>query len=221
MKKMKNIGLLLVCGVLMISSLSFKQKKAKILIIGDSISNGYTPFVKESMKDVAEVYHNPGNAKHTGNGLEHIESWLAQGEWDIVQFNWGLWDLCYRHPDSKVQGQRDKANGKITFSLEDYESNLRAIVKKIKQKTDAKLIFVTTSYVPTEEAGRYVEDAIKYNKVARKVMQENGIEINDIYKVSKKIHQEYGKGNDDVHYTTKGYGELGKHITKFLEKKLK
>ncbi|MCG1035793.1 SGNH/GDSL hydrolase family protein [Polaribacter sargassicola] len=218
---MKKIVRILLLFVVVITTIAFSKKKQKVLIVGDSISIGYTPFVKESLKEVAEVVHNPGNAKHTGNGLKHIEDWIGDEQWDIIHFNWGLWDLCYRHPDSKVQGQRDKANGTITFSIEDYERNLRAIVKKIKQKSNAKLIFVTTSYVPTKEAGRYVEDAIKYNKVARKVMQENDIEINDIYKVSKKIHQEYGKGNDDVHYTPKGYEELGKHITKFLEKKLK
>ncbi|ALJ06815.1 hypothetical protein APS56_09790 [Pseudalgibacter alginicilyticus] len=218
---MKKIVRILLLFVVVITAIAFSKKKQKVLIVGDSISIGYTPFVKESLKEVAEVVHNPGNAKHTGNGLKHIEDWIGDEQWDIIHFNWGLWDLCYRHPDSKVQGQRDKANGTITFSIEDYERNLRAIVKKIKQKSNAKLIFVTTSYVPTEEAGRYVEDAIKYNKVARKVMQENGVEINDIYKVSKKIHQEYGKGNDDVHYTPKGYEELGKPIAKFLEKELK
>ncbi|WP_405563438.1 hypothetical protein [Polaribacter sp. Asnod6-C07] len=102
--------------------------------------------------------------------------------------------------------------------MADYESNLRAIVKKIKQKTDAKLIFVTTSYVPTQEAGRYTEDEIKYNKVARRVMEENDIVMNDIYEISKKIHQKNGKGEDDVHYHEKGYQELGGYISSFLKK---
>ena len=48
-------------------------------------------------------------------GLKHIESWLAKGNWNIVQFNWGVWGLCYRHPDSKVQGKKDKEKGTITF----------------------------------------------------------------------------------------------------------
>ncbi|MCB4807858.1 SGNH/GDSL hydrolase family protein [Tamlana sp. 62-3] len=218
---MKKITKILMLSIFVITAIAFSKKKQKVLIIGDSISIGYTTFVKENLKEVAEVVHNPGNAQHTGKGLKNIENWIGDEQWDIIHFNWGLWDLCYRHPDSKVQGKRDKANGTITFSIEDYERNLRAIVKKIKQKSNAKLIFVTISYVPTEEAGRYVEDAIKYNKVARKVMQENDIEINDIYKVSKKIHQKHGKGNDDVHYTKKGYQELGKHISNFLEKKLR
>jgi len=217
---MKRISLLVIFGIVVLLTAGFGKKKAKVLIIGDSISIGYTPSVKESLIDVAEVYHNPGNAKHTGNGLKHIDDWITEDEWDIIQFNWGLWDLCYRHPDSKVQGKRDKINGKITFSLDEYESNLTALVKKIKKKSKAKLIFVTTSYVPTEEAGRYVEDAQKYNEVAKSIMKANGIAINDMYENSKEIHHDLGKGDDDVHYTKEGYKELGKHITAFLKKAL-
>ena len=66
----------------------------RILIIGDSISIGYTPFVKELFQGRAEVVHNPGNAQHTGTGLENIDLWLGDGHWDVIHFNWSLWDLC-------------------------------------------------------------------------------------------------------------------------------
>ncbi|GAA0879991.1 hypothetical protein GCM10009119_29610 [Algoriphagus jejuensis] len=134
---------------------SFQQEKVKILIIGDSISIGYTPFVIANLEDVAYVSHNPGNAQHTGTGLEHIEAWIGDNDWDIIQFNWGLWDLCYRHPDSKEQGNRDKINGAITFDVESYGRNLDSIVKLIRARSNAELIFVTTTYVPDEEAGSF------------------------------------------------------------------
>ena len=81
---------------------SFSEKKPKILIIGDSISIGYTPFVKENLIEKAIVKHNPGNAQHSGTGLKKVKEWIGDEDWDIIQFNWGLWDLCYRHPDAKV-----------------------------------------------------------------------------------------------------------------------
>lgn len=218
---MKNLKVKLILLVLVIATTSFKHENPKILIIGDSISNGYTPFVQETLKDFADVFHNPGNAQHTGKGLKNIEKWIAEDEWDIIQFNWGLWDLCYRHPDSKVQGKRDKINGKITFNAEDYETNLDAIVKLIRKKSDAKLIFVTTSYVPDQEAGRFMDDAIKYNKIARRVMKANGVKINDIYEISKGIHFDFGKGDNDVHYTKEGYKLLGNRISDFLKKEIK
>ena len=44
----------------------------RILIIGDSISIGYTQPLKELFKGEAEVHHNPGNAQHSGHGLAHL-----------------------------------------------------------------------------------------------------------------------------------------------------
>jgi len=217
MKKRGNIFVWVVC-IFMLTS--FSEKKPKILIIGDSISIGYTPFVKRQLSENAIVKHNPGNAQHTGTGLKKVTEWIGDEEWDIIQFNWGLWDLCYRHQDSKVQGNRDKANGEITYSIEDYEKNLEATVQIIKEVSDAKLIFVTTSYVPEEEAGRFQKDAQKYNRVAKKIMKKYDISVNDIYKKSKAIHKEFGKGTDDVHYVEKGYEKLAVEISNFLSKEI-
>jgi hypothetical protein len=218
---MKKTGLLLVvCSIAALLFFGFAEKKPKILIIGDSISMGYTPFVKEMLGDKAIVSHNNGNAQHSGYGLENIEAWIQEDDYDIIQFNWGLWDLCYRHPDSKVQGNRDKINGTITFSTEEYGQNLEAIVKLLKEFTNARLIYVTTSYVPENEAGRYEKDAQKYNKVAKEVMKKYSVQVNDIYKKSKTIHKKFGEGNDNVHYTKKGYEELGKVISSYLNKEI-
>ena len=193
------------------------KHKPKILIVGDSISLGYTPYVREDLQGIAEVYHNRGNAQHTGTGLDSIETWIGTKDWDIIQFNWGLWDLCYRHPDSKTQGNRDKVHGTITYELEDYGKNLDSIVQWMKAKSDAKLIFVTTTYVPEDEAGRYQEDAIRYNQLAKRIMEKNGVVINDIYEASRRIHRQYGKDSGDVHYLPEGYRALAKEITDFLK----
>lgn len=201
--------------------IGWNRKKPKILIIGDSISIGYTPFIENYFLNVAKIYHNPGNAQHTGTGLENIEKWIGDEKWDIIQFNWGLWDLCYRHQNSTVQGNRDKINGQLTTSIEDYVENLDSIVSTIKMKTDAKLIFTTTTYVPKNEAGRFKRDALIYNDVAKNIMKKHGILVNDIYTSSIAIHKKYGLGNDDVHYTNKGYEELGNLVISFLESELK
>lgn len=218
---MKKTNLLiLVCSITMLLFFGFTEKKPKVLIVGDSISLGYTSTVKQILAEKAIVSHNKGNAQHSGYGLDNIEMWIKKDNFDIIQFNWGLWDLCYRHPDSKVQGKRDKTNGTITFSLKEYEENLEAIVTLLKDKTDAELIFVTTSYVPKKEAGRFAKDAQKYNKIAKRVMEKHSIQVNDIYKTSKAIHKQYGQGNDNVHYKKKGYEELGKVISSYLEKEI-
>jgi len=212
---MRAKSLIIVILVILLSS--FKNDKPRILIIGDSISIGYTQFVKKNMASKADVFHNPGNAQHTGTGLKKIDEWIGSKKWDIIQFNWGLWDLCYRSPDSKAQGNRDKENGKITYTIDEYASNLDSIVTILKTRTKAKLIFVTTTYVPENEAGRFKNDAKKYNDVAKKILKKHSVIVNDIYRQSIPIHQKFGKGLDDVHYSNEGYKKLGELVTKFLK----
>jgi len=194
-----------------------KERKPKILIIGDSISIGYTPFVKAHFGDNAIITHNPGNGQHTGTGLEKIKEWIGKEAWDIIHFNWGLWDLCYRHADSNVQGNRDKVNGKITYTVDEYAANLDSIVSILQQKTRAKLIFITTTFVPESEAGRFQNDAIIYNNTAKSIMKKHSVTVNEIYEQSKLIHSKFGKGSGDVHYTKEGYKELGKLVSDFIE----
>jgi lysophospholipase L1-like esterase len=215
----KNIvPILMVIIVLTLTSCG--KREPKILIIGDSISLGYTPFVKAHFSEKAIVTHNPGNAQHSGTGLQKIQEWIGEEDWDIIQFNWGLWDLCYRHPDSKVQGNRDKLNGTLTYSVEDYAANLDSIVTILKKKTDAKLIFVTTSYVPEDEAGRFVADTVRYNNAAKSIMKKYACTVNDIYAASIPIHKAFGKGIDDVHYTAQGYEQLSILVYDFLENEI-
>ena len=197
-----------------------RQPKSNILIVGDSISIGYTPYVQKNLADLAEVIHNPGNAEHTGTGVDSIVTWVGNKDWDIILFNWGLWDLCYRHPDSNVQGHRDKINGTITLSVDEYGDNLDSIITLIRNRSTAELIFVTTTYVPKMEAGRYQEDVIKYNDKAKSILNKRGVTILDIYDNSILIHRQYGKGNDDVHYTEEGYKKLGDQISDFLKQEI-
>ncbi len=215
---MKRLLLALVAALVILVSAA--PEKKNVMIIGDSISIGYTPFVTEALADVANVVHNKGNAQTSTNGVEKIDSWLEGTKWDVIHFNFGLWDLCYRHPDSKAPGQRDKVNGTLSTTLEQYEANLEAVVKKLKA-TGAELIFCTTSYVPTEEVGRFPEDVAKYNAVAIKVMKRNKIKVNDLYKPSIAIHAENGLGVNNVHYDKEGYEALSKYVIKAISKKLK
>lgn len=206
-------------AVLLVLFCSAERPIPRILIIGDSISIGYTPFVKKALSDIAIVVHNEGNAQYTGYGLNKINKWLGNEHWDVIQFNFGLWDLCYRNNESKAQGKRDKINGKITTSSEEYRENLETLVR-ILQKTHAKLIFVTTTVVPENEVGRFPCDVDKYNAVALEVMKKYHITVNDLNPLSHKVHQMYGLGNDNVHYTVKGYEILSIQITNKIKKLL-
>lgn len=190
---------------------SQKPDLPKVLIIGDSISIGYTPHVSQLLKDRAIVEHHKGNAQHTGTGLKKLDQWVGKTKWDVIHFNWGLWDLCYRHPKSTTQGKRDKINGTLTTSLEQYEKNLDALVARLK-KTEAKLIWAHTTVVPEKETGRKIGDDNKYNDVATKIMKKHGVTINDLNSLTRKFPADLFKKPGDVHYTNEGYKRIAKQV---------
>lgn len=188
----------------------------RVLLIGDSISIGYTPFVSQMLLGQAEVIHNEGNAQNTGTGLKMIDKWLGNISWDIIHFNWGLWDLAYRSTSSKVYGNRDKVNGTITHSLKEYGQNLKRLVERL-QKTSAKLIWANTTPVPPGEAGRISGDARKYNSIAEDIMKKNDIPINDLYSYMINHMDKYQIRYGDVHFTKEGYEFLAKEVVKYIE----
>ena len=191
----------------------------KALLIGDSISIGYTPHVEAVLKGKVEVRHHKGNAQHTGTGLKMLDRWVGETKWDVIHFNWGMWDLCYRHPQSKVQGRRDKERGTLTTSLEQYEKNLDQLAARLK-KTDAKLIWAHTSTVPKGEAGRKVGDDDKYNQAAVRVMKKHGIEINDLNALTDSFPADLFVRPGDVHFKTEGSKKLGQAVAVKIMKAL-
>lgn len=217
---MKRRSALLIFLVFVGSNHSFavqdKDSLPRILIIGDSISLGYTPFVRELFQGRVEVAHNPGNAQHTKTGLEKIDSWLGEGQWDVIHFNWGLWDLCYRNPDSENQGNRDKVSGSLTTSLSDYETNLELLVRRLKQ-TGSQLIWGNTSFVPKGEAGRIEGDELKYNHVAERVMARHGIPTNDIRSLTATFRPSWFRAPGDVHYQPEGYQAIATQVVDAIE----
>ena len=138
----------------------------RILIIGDSISIGYTPFVTKMLEGKASVEHNPNNGGPTSNGVAHIQEWLKDGNWDVIHFNFGLHDL------------KILENEKRQVSLEEYEKNLGIVIAAMK-KTRAKLVFATTTPVPEGKQNpvRLTADVPRFNAVALRVMEQNKIEV--------------------------------------------
>lgn len=197
-------------------------KLPNVLIIGDSISIGYTRAVRERLKKQANVYRpmqedgkRPINCGETRMGLNNLASWLGEQRWDVIHFNWGLWDLCYRSPQSKNQGNRDKVNGKLSVSLAEYRENLDRLVVQLKA-TGAKLIWASSTIVPEDEAGRFVGDDVKYNQAAAEVMAKHEVTIDDLYAVTAAFSGRHFIRLGDVHYTPRGYEELADAVSRSI-----
>ncbi|MFM7180867.1 MAG: SGNH/GDSL hydrolase family protein [Verrucomicrobiales bacterium] len=201
-------------------------KLPNVLILGDSISIGYTLETRKLLAGKANVFRpvrkdgkGPENCGDTPMGLAGLDKWLGDRKWAVIHFNWGLWDLCYRHPDSKSQGNRDKVKGKVSTKPEDYEKNLEKLVARLKA-TGAKLIWANTTLVPEGEAGRFVGDDEKYNAIARKVMERNGIPINDLHAMTKAFPADHFTGPGDVHFTNQASAKLAAKVAEEIGKQL-
>ncbi len=60
----------------------------RVLLIGDSISIGYTVPVRKLLAGKANVHRIPTNGGPTTRGLEQIDKWLGKKPWDVIHFNW-------------------------------------------------------------------------------------------------------------------------------------
>ena len=97
-----------------------------VLIIGDSISMGYTLPVRLLLKGIANLDRIPTNGGSTNKGISEIEYWLGEKQWDLIHFNWGLHDLKYMGNDGTNHVLKEKG-GIVQVPLADYEKNLEKI----------------------------------------------------------------------------------------------
>lgn len=189
---------------------AFDPNLPNVLIIGDSISIGYTAPTIEALSGEANVRRIKANSGTTLNGLRYLDSWLGTTRWDVIHFNFGLHDLCYRHPESKLYGNRDKVNGTQEVPIDAYARNLEQIVARLKA-TGAELVWATTTVVPEGEAGRYAGDELRYNAAAEIIMKKHGVAINDLHALSASfIGQHSGPG--DVHFNKQGSARLAEQV---------
>jgi acyl-CoA thioesterase-1 len=179
----------------------------RVLLLGDSISMGYTLPVRAKLAGRANVHRPPENCGDTARGVASIDKWLGTGKWDVIHFNFGLHDLKYLDAAGQL-APPDK--GKQVHPLAEYETNLRTIVARLK-KTGAKLIFATTTPVPAGSQGRVEDDAARYNAVAVRVMREQGIAINDLHAFVKPRLAELQRPAN-VHFTDAGSAQLAEIV---------
>lgn len=199
-------------------------ERPNVLIIGDSISIGYTPAVRAALSNRMEIVHAPGNNAATVTGLKRIDQWLGNKKWAVIHFNFGLHDLKYIDPATAEQDMAklipvDK--GKQWVPVEQYEQNLLKLVQRMK-KTGAKLIWCSTTPVPEGVDGRLPADAPKYNAAALRVMQAEGVPVNDLYAFVGTPEQRLAMGgkNRDVHYTDAGSRAMAGEVVKAIDSAL-
>lgn len=144
----------------------------RVLLIGDSISIGYTLPTRAILTGKTNVHRPATNCGNTTRCLRYIDEWLGDGHWDVIHFNFGIHDI-----------KCPKRDGVNETHVDQYRKNLQEVVARLK-KTGATLIWCSTTQSPEAVCGAPAEDFVTYNAAAKKIMEENGIQINDLYAFS-------------------------------------
>ena len=160
----------------------------EVLLIGDSIRMFCQNRIAETL---GEGYHvsAPGeNCRFAAYTRNSLRFWLKEfPRPDIIHWNNGLWDVA------RLYGENEPFT-----PLDEYLYNLGKILPILKA-TGAKLIFATTT--PTDPRRAFPRpdlpschvnsDIERYNSAAVKLMEENGVIINDLYRVVSPRIPEY------------------------------
>jgi lysophospholipase L1-like esterase len=181
----------------------------RVLLIGDSISIGYTVPVQKLLAGKANVHRIPGNAGPSSNGVFLVDSWLGKAKWDVIHFNFGLHDL------------KRLDDGKHQVPIESYERYLRLIVQRLKQ-TGARLIWATTTPVPDAKVSppRMSADVIAFNAAAARVMKEQQVPVDELYGFALPRLGEIQQPAN-VHFTPAGSELLAKQVAGSIEQVLR
>ena len=181
----------------------------RVLLIGDSISMGYTLPTRELLQGKANVHRPKANCGPTSRGVKQIDAWLGEGKWDVIHFNFGLHDL-------KIM-----EDGNHQVPIDQYEDNLRQLVERMKE-TGATLIWCSTTPVPEGELNppRSDADVVAYNQVAAQIMEEHGVAIDDLYSFALPQLAEIQRPAN-VHFTPDGSEVLAEKVAEAIEAALK
>lgn len=209
-------GLLLSVSVTVVSA-DEPPSLPKVVLVGDSIRLGYAPIVEKELAGKAAITGPRANGGDSANVLKNLEKWVIREKPAVVHFNCGIHDT-----------KRFRETGRFQVSPEEYEANLRAIVKRIRDETDAVVLFATSTPILDARAaaarkGRDYEllDASidRYNAIARRVMKDLDVPVDDL---NAAIAEDAEKliSRDGVHLKQAGRERLGKRVAEFIEPQL-
>ena len=184
----------------------------RVLLIGDSISIGYTTRVRERLNGKANVHRIPENGRSTGYALGRLDAWLGDESWDVIHANWGLHDVKYLK-----DGALDLGGTRETTDA-DYGRNLEELVGRLAA-TGAVVIWASTTPIPEGAAGRVRGEEVAINRIAAGVMERRGIAIDDLHAlVAPRLGDLQQPAN--VHFNQAGYAVLGDHVAAAIERVL-
>ena len=171
----------------------------RALLIGDSVSRGYTQATRKALKGKANVHRAPANCGPTATGLKKLDIWLGDGKWDVIHFNFGIHDR--------------------NTPLPDYTQRLEELVERM-EKTGATLIWASTTPIPNDPSKKQTAASIvERNQAAATIMKMHHIATDDLF-TAVTPHLERLQNPNDVHFNAAGYDFLGKRVADSIQQVL-
>jgi lysophospholipase L1-like esterase len=185
----------------------------RVLLLGDSIRMGYQDGVKAKLKGKVEVISPAANCGHSLMLRETLSEWAIQHQPDIIHFNAGIWDL------GRIPGSGEGAS---RFTIAAYVRNLRLVLRRLQKDTNAILIFATTTPILDGPPGVRKRSCVpsplpaRYNIAALSLMNQYGVEVNDLNKIVMDTGVYKCLSEDRIHMTRTGNSSLAAAVARAI-----
>ena len=208
----------------------------RILLLGDSISGGYFPGVRQRLDGQGTVL---GETAFTGQGKAAyrfytspaalreggLATFLAErGPFDIVHFNMGIHEFAWVNAPNYLKGKKlteaDPAH--VKTEADAYAARLRDVVALIR-KAGAVPVFATSTATKADGViahfPYYLSNCQAFNAAAERTMRELDVRVVDIYGLIQPRIEEFISG-DLIHFKPEASAEMATLIAAQLRDKL-
>ena len=181
-----------------------KHDLPRVLLIGDSVTQGYGPDVEKQLEGKAYVAR-LATSRCVGDPVLHAEiaAVLGSETFDVIHFNNGL------HGIGAVS-EKEYA---------EFLPQMLAHIRKLAPK--AKIIWATCT--PSHVNGKFEQlapnnaNVLERNRISSELMKKEGIPVNDLYALMLP-HPEFCA--DGLHYKAEGKAMQGKKVAAEIAKVL-
>lgn len=174
----------------------------RALLIGDSITLGYRPFVRDMLDGImtADMFATSRVLDNEDFFIE-LNQVLKSVKYDIIHFNNGL-------------------HGWHQTDCE-YEANIEKGLKFLRVKQPGARIIMVTSTARTVKERPEIkheenEIILRRNEIVKKLAEKYGYEVDDLYPVTAS-NPELHRG-DEFHYNDNGSIKLAEQVVKIINK---
>lgn len=180
--------------------------KPRVLFIGNSITRGYFNPVSYKLGERFNCDRYSTSRSIVDPAL-YKETRVAMQKYNhaVIHFNNGLHGMH--------------------LTTEEYRKGMRKYVRFLKSKKarNCILVYSLTTPIPSAKPGEKLNPesnqiVIDRNRVAREIMEENGIPVIDLYGVVEPELERYSSSKGDVHYNKDGYDILAQRISEEILK---